>query len=120
VTLLTKKQLYPKAFRAVWSMQGRSENGTDTPTSIKSYKRSNCGTRYLQDIPGTNLRVGLLDTQWTIRPLADNSADCYSNVGLYSDLENKYLAMDDSCGAFTFVEDATDPAASFSLLKLRV
>ena len=39
---------------------------------------------------------------------------------MYSAIEQKYLAMDDSCGSFIFVDDASDPSASFKLIKLRV
>ncbi len=116
VALLTKRQLYSKVFRAVWSMRGSTNNRTGVETSIKSYKRSDCDTRYLQDIPGSHLRMGMLESQWTILP---RGADCYSDVGLWSKFENKWLAMSDSCGAFTFVEDA-EPASSFSLLKIKL
>ena len=52
--------------------------------------------------------------------MSDNIADCYSDVGLFSPLEQKYLAMDNSCSGFTFVDDPSDAAASFKLIKLRV
>lgn len=120
VNLLSKRQLSQKPLRAVWYLDGANKNGTETPTGIKSYGRRSCPARYLQDVPGTMLRLGILRSEFIIRPTGDNVADCNSDVRIFSTIDQKYLAMDDSCGAFKLIDDAADPGASFKLIKLVV
>lgn len=121
VKLLTKRQLYPKAFRAVWKLDGAYNNGTATPTAIESYKRESCPAKFLQDVPGTNLRMGILSTSFNIEPTtSDATAPCTGDVRIFSVFERKYLAVDETCSKFTLVDDAADAGASFKLLPIVV
>jgi hypothetical protein len=118
VSLLTKRQLESKPLRSVWSMRGSIADGVETGTTIKSYMRSNCGTRYLQDVAGTNMRVGAFPSDWVVRPLSDSSIDCFDEVSLFSPTAGKYLSMQGACEGFTLTEDAAADGASFKLIKL--
>lgn len=104
VTLLNKKQLKSKPYRAVWTMNGAAFGDSTIQTSIKTYKRSNCPSRYLQGIPGTNMRVGVLEDEWVIVPV-EGSTDCYSSVSLYSPYQNAYLSVSEFCDSFDFEDD---------------
>lgn len=113
VTLLNKKQLRAKPYRAVWTMNGAAFSDSAISSSIKTYKRSDCATRYLQSIPGYNMRVGALDDEWTIVPV-EGSSDCYSSVSLYSEIEKGYLSVSGSCDSFSF-EDVVGERQTFEI-----
>jgi hypothetical protein len=102
VTLLNKKQLREKPYRAAWTMNGAYFGGEDwITTPMKSYKRSDCSSRYLQTVPGTNMRMGTLQDEWVIQPV-EGSSDCYSSVSLYSEYQGGYLSVASSCNSFSF------------------
>ena len=113
VTLLNKKQLRGKPYRAVWTMNGAAFGDSTISSSIKTYKRSDCATKYLQGIPGYNMRVGALDDEWAIVPV-EGSSDCYSSVSLYSEIEKGYLSVSGSCDSFSF-EDVVGERQTFEI-----
>ena len=100
VQLLSKKQLKSKPKRAVWLLNGVVNGDIEVPTTITSYKRNTCPTRRLQDIEGTNLRVGTSSTEWVLRPVGDGK-DC-SLVSLWSVSKEAYLTVSTLCESFSF------------------
>jgi hypothetical protein len=117
VSLLSKKQLSTKPKRSVWVMNGSVSNGEETPTTIRSYMREPCGSRDLQGNPGVNLRLGFFPVDWVIRPRSENG-DCYTDVALYSPIEDKYLTVNDICSQFTMTGDDFDGESEQQLFKL--